>query len=234
MLTLYEFRSSPYCEKVRLVLDIKGLDYQAIEIDPLSRSQLRGISLYPTVPVLKDGDQVIEDSTYIVLDLDEKHPTPALLPEHPTQRREVHLWEDWADESWGYDARAIGIWSLRGDTRRFRQEVTRNLPGWADAIWPALGPIAFQIACKEVGISARTEPIRRRKLEWGFRLIADALVGREWLVGDSMSLADVAIAAHLWELRHTDRYQEDPQCKAVYELRDRVYAVAAANRVAQA
>ncbi len=234
MITLFEFRSSPYCEKARLALDLKGLDYQAVEINGLTRAELRGISTYPTVPILKDGDRVVEDSTAIFTYLDEKQPEPRLWPDDPAQRREAQLWEDWADESWGYAARAIGLWALRGDYDRLRREVTRNLPSWADAVWPALGPIAMKLALNISGITAKNEPQRRAQLESGFRLLADALEGREWLVGDAMSAADVAIAGHLWELRHTDRYEHDAACAPVFALRDRVYAVATASRVSKA
>ena len=234
MITLFEFRSSPYCEKVRLVLDIKGQDYQVVEINGLTRAELKGISTYPTVPVLKDGDRVVDDSTYVNLYLDEKYPVPPLQPTDPNERRLIALWEDWADESFGYDARAIGLWALRGNTQRFREDVARNLPGWADVVWPLLGPIAMQIALKECDMSAKKEPMRRKKLEWGFRLIADALVGRQWLVGERMTLADVAVVAHLWELRNAPQYEKDPQCEAAFALRDRVYEIATANRVSDA
>lgn len=234
MITLFEFRSSPYCEKARLALDLKGLEYQAVEINGLTRAELRGISTYPTVPILKDGDRVIEDSTAIFTYLDEQYPDPRLWPADAALRNQARLWEDWADESWGHAGRAIGMWALRGDTALLRKEVTRNLPGWADAMWPVMGPVTMKIALNVCDISAKKEPVHRARLEAGFRLVADAIDGREWLVGEAMSAADVAIAAHLWELRHTDRYEKDPACALVYALRDRVYAAANACRVATA
>ena len=84
MITLYEFRSSPYCEKARLVMDIKGLDYKAVEINGLDRSELKGISTHPTVPVITDGDRVVEDSTDI------SSSDRAILQRAFQQMREAH------------------------------------------------------------------------------------------------------------------------------------------------
>ena len=230
MITLYEFRSSPYCEKVRLVMDLKGLEYDAVEINGLTRQELRGVSLYPTVPIIRDGLHVVEDSTRVLEYLEETYPDPPLVPKDPQQKTQVWLWEDWADESWGFDARAIGLWSIRHDPKRFREDVTRNLPGWTDVLWPVLGPIVIRVALKQCGINTRTEPVRRKKLVAGFALLAEALKDREWLVGEQMTIADAVVAGHLWELRHTEQYARTPECAPVYALRDRVYHAANARR----
>ena len=33
--TLYQFATSPFCAKVRKILDFKGLDYRVVEVDYL-------------------------------------------------------------------------------------------------------------------------------------------------------------------------------------------------------
>jgi len=38
--TLYQFATSPFCSKVRKILDYKGLDYQVIEVDYVERKEL--------------------------------------------------------------------------------------------------------------------------------------------------------------------------------------------------
>lgn len=230
MITLYEFRSSPYCEKVRLVLDLKGLQFQAVEVNALTRQEVKAVSRYPTVPVIQDDGKVVENSSDINRYLDEAYPEPPLTPADPEQRRLAALWEDWADNSWGYAARAIGIYALKGNPDRLRADVTRNLPGWADAIWPVMGPIAVQIACRETGINARTEPVRRATLERGFHLLAEHLADREWLVGDALSLADVAVVGNLWELRHVPEWEQRAEFAPVWQLRDRVYERAKQSR----
>ncbi|MFN7970914.1 MAG: glutathione S-transferase family protein [Acidobacteriota bacterium] len=96
MITLYEFDSSAYCAKVRKILEYKGLPFERVEIDYLARTEPRALSGQPLVPVIKDGDRVVADSTAIALDLEERYPTPALLPAGAA-RIHALLLEDWSD-----------------------------------------------------------------------------------------------------------------------------------------
>ena len=63
---LHQFRHSAFCEKVRLVLAAKGLDYTVVEVTPgLGQLELFRLSGQRQVPVLLDGSEVIADSTAI-------------------------------------------------------------------------------------------------------------------------------------------------------------------------
>jgi glutathione S-transferase len=78
---LYQFVSSPYCAKVRKILDFKGIDYEVIEVDYLERNELLAVSGQLMVPALAlDGGETIVDSTRIALRLEELEPEPTLLP----------------------------------------------------------------------------------------------------------------------------------------------------------
>jgi len=60
MLELYQFEMSQYSEKVRLILDYKGLPYRKIEVTPgVGQLELFQLSGQRRVPVLKDGAIVI-------------------------------------------------------------------------------------------------------------------------------------------------------------------------------
>jgi glutathione S-transferase len=69
---LYHFKGCPYCEKVRRALGDHGLDWVSHEIDPADRSEVKRISGQRLVPVIVDGDTVVNDSTEIIRYLD-KH-----------------------------------------------------------------------------------------------------------------------------------------------------------------
>ncbi len=97
MITVYEFDSSPYCAKDRKILELKGLAYERIEVDYVSRSEPRTLSGQRLVPVIKDGDRVVADSTRIALYLEERYPSPGLLPDGAARERALIL-EDWSDE----------------------------------------------------------------------------------------------------------------------------------------
>lgn len=81
MLRLYEFAASPFCAKVRKILDYKGLDYEAVEVDYLERKELLVASGQLMVPAVtfNTGD-TLSDSDTIALALEERHPEPTIFP----------------------------------------------------------------------------------------------------------------------------------------------------------
>jgi glutathione S-transferase len=78
---LYQFLSSPFCAKVRKILDFKGVEYEVIEVDFLERNELLIASSQLMVPALTlDSGETVVDSTRIALRLEELYPEPTLLP----------------------------------------------------------------------------------------------------------------------------------------------------------
>ncbi len=78
---LYQFGGSPYCAKVRKILDFKGIDHEIIEVDYLERKELLSASGQISVPALSlDSGETIVDSTRIALRLEELYPEPTILP----------------------------------------------------------------------------------------------------------------------------------------------------------
>ena len=51
--TLYQFATSPFCSKVRKILDYKGFDYQVVEVDYVERKELIAASGQIMVPALR-------------------------------------------------------------------------------------------------------------------------------------------------------------------------------------
>ena len=101
--TLYQFETSPFCSKVRKILDYKGLDYQIVEVDYVERKELIAVSEQIMVPALRiehgQGDEVqggvenngvetIVDSDRIARRLEELCPEPTILP---PRSRGLHL-----------------------------------------------------------------------------------------------------------------------------------------------
>jgi glutathione S-transferase len=68
MLELYQFEASSFAEKIRLILDYKQVPYRKVEVTPgVGQVEVFQMSGQRQVPVLKDGEQVIPDSTAIAL-----------------------------------------------------------------------------------------------------------------------------------------------------------------------
>ena len=88
-LRLYQFITSPFCAKVRKILDYKGLDYEVVEVDYLERKELLLASGQLIVPALtfEDGE-TIADSDRISMGLEDRYPELTIFP---SEWRGVHL-----------------------------------------------------------------------------------------------------------------------------------------------
>lgn len=88
-LKLYQFASSPFCAKVRKILDYKGAEYEAIEVDYLERKELLIASGQIMVPALTlESGETITDSDRISERLENDYPEPTIFP---AEWRGVHL-----------------------------------------------------------------------------------------------------------------------------------------------
>jgi glutathione S-transferase len=97
---------SPFSAKVRVALAEKGLEVEILEV-PWSRKTRWGpkppeflaVSPLGQVPVLIDGDLTLYDSTVINEYLEDRSPSPALLPSDATERARARQLEDRADDA---------------------------------------------------------------------------------------------------------------------------------------
>jgi maleylacetoacetate isomerase len=90
---LYTFFRSSASYRVRIALALKGLAHDAEYVSlPKAEHQAdayRGVNVQGLVPALEDGGNVLIQSLAIMEYLDERHPTPPLLPKDPVERAYV-------------------------------------------------------------------------------------------------------------------------------------------------
>ncbi|XP_068455008.1 prostaglandin E synthase 2 [Clinocottus analis] len=68
-LTLYQYKTCPFCSKVRAFLDYHGLQYEIVEVNPVMRKEIKW-SVYRKVPILMvDSDVQLNDSSVIISSL---------------------------------------------------------------------------------------------------------------------------------------------------------------------
>ena len=112
---LYEHPLSSYAQKVKIALREKGLDFRA-ETPPAlgsgkAEGQFAAASPRNEVPALIDGDAQIFDSTIILEYLEDKFPSPPLLPRDPAARARARMIEDVCDTL--YEAINWGLSEIR-------------------------------------------------------------------------------------------------------------------------
>ncbi len=93
-------RRSPYARKVRIALLEKGLACEEVDVN-LARKPRELLQAGPVqkVPVLLDEHLTITDSTVICEYLEDRYPTPHLLPHGYLARADARMWEQTADEA---------------------------------------------------------------------------------------------------------------------------------------
>ena len=121
MLMLYEHPLSPYAQKVKIALREKGVEFELETPDGMGSGHTAGdfIRANPRgeVPTLIDDNFSIFDSTIILEYIEDKWPTPALLPSSAKERARARMIEDVCDTQ--YEAINWGLgeltWFRRGE-----------------------------------------------------------------------------------------------------------------------
>ncbi len=90
---LYSFFRSGTSHRLRIALNLKGIatDYVAVDlrVDEQQGEAFKSVNPQQMVPALDTGKQVLIQSPAIIEWLEEKHPTPALLPAGADDRAHV-------------------------------------------------------------------------------------------------------------------------------------------------
>jgi len=98
MMVLYDNAISPFARKVRMVLDWKGVSYEAIDgLDKRNHDKLAAVNGRVEVPALVDGGATIINSADIVAYLEHKYPQKPVYPADPARRARARAWERCAD-----------------------------------------------------------------------------------------------------------------------------------------
>ncbi|OKH23906.1 glutathione S-transferase family protein [Chroogloeocystis siderophila] len=241
MLELYQFELSQYSEKVRLILDFKGLAYRKIEVTPgVGQLELFRLTGQRQVPVLKDGNQYIADSTQIAKYLERKYPDRPIIPSDPKQRAMCWLIEEWADESIGIKSRKALFGALTKSESYRKSLLPMATP---DVVKTLIGVVPNDVL-KVLGFSVGYGPDVVKSAEEDLKQDLEALclllAENPYLVGDQPTLADLAVAGLAMLLKFPDGpYLELPATlkgkgipglgdniayQPFFEWRDRLYA----------
>ena len=99
MIKLYDFKSSPNCQRVKIVLAEKNIPYEIVPVDLRAQEQKTPdylkLNPYGKVPVLTDDNTVLYESCIINEYLDEKYPSPPLMPKEPEKKAKARILVDY-------------------------------------------------------------------------------------------------------------------------------------------
>jgi glutathione S-transferase len=175
MPTLYGVNGSPFVRKVHVVLAEKGVPYDHEPVMPgTADPEYRKMSPLGRIPAFRDGDRTFSDSSVICQYLERVHPEPAMYPADPYEFARALWFEEYADTA---------LVEVIGPKIFFPRIVGKKFMGKEP------DEAAIQKAIDE------ELPVRLDYLE-------SQLGTGPYLVGDRLSIADIAITSMFVNLAH--------------------------------
>ena len=175
MIVIYGSSLSPFVRKVLAYTGEKGLEVELqLTGSPTPSAEFLEASPFRKMPAMRDGDYTLADSSAILHYLEAKHPDPALIPSDPEQRGTTIWFDEFADT----------ILAACGTKMFFNRVVAPRFLGRP-------GDEAVAAAAERDELPPILDYIERIAPEPG-----------QFLVGDGITLADLAVASPFANLRH--------------------------------
>lgn len=196
---LLQFSTSHYCRKARLALGYKRINYQSENLTPglhiLKVKPLSGLTTLPVLlPQIEGQPKAIADSTKIFQFLETYQQEPTIfLPNHE-QQTEAWMLEDWFDESIGTATRFVYYQFRAGEGKQIDPSLVSQM--------------VIGVVRKQYGINQSTVELARNRLAIALEELSIRWRRSDYLVGNSLSVADITAAALLSPLALIPQYRQ--------------------------
>lgn len=200
---VYQYQICPYCHRVKAYLDYLKVNYEVVEVNPLTKSELSFSKEYKKVPIAVFNDEVIGDSGAIISFISKNYPTaPGFITE------DTDKWMEWSEKR-------LAV-LLYPNITRSKEECWEcfayadNVFTW-NILWRnavrTIGPIAMSFANgrikKKYGIVDERRELKDVLSEWVL-----ALNGKKFLHGEKVTLPDLMVYGVLRSIRNFQTFRE--------------------------
>ena len=205
MISLYQAGMSSCSQKVRFVLEQKGLEWERIDVDLHNdenySAEFKKLNPKAIIPVLiDDGDKILE-SNNICLYLDEKYTDTPLMPSTAKGRSDVRFLLQLIDEQVHSDSSvctyAMAFRDRILNTHDTDEKLTEYLTAMPDA--------GRRHIKKQVIIHGTDSPefeIAVIRLNAMVIMLEQRLNESTYLVGDELTIADIAYSPYMTRMAH--------------------------------
>lgn len=210
-IVLYQYSICPFCNKVKSLLDLYGIAYHVVEVNPLTKGELRAVVRdYRKVPVARIGGEVVTDSPRIVERLRACLSEAGAGGDAAVFGGEALSWAAWADERLAVllFPNITRSWSEAYQAFRYVNAVptfgaldrAANLAVGSTAMWLAQGRLK-----RKYGIEDERGALYAAVAEWEGALEAS---GGAFAGGAAPHMGDVAVFGALRAIEGMDAHRD--------------------------
>lgn len=193
---LYQFSLCPFCNKVKAGLDLKGISYHGIEVNPMTKKELPPLpdEAPKKVPVLQANGDTVYDSTTILKYLDEKYPGKfRFIPADEKARKKSEEIEQWVDDEFTYALPTV-IYGTWAEAFRAAQVTARTSNfGFVQNIGVRAGGSIIMYAVSQRILKKRNKTDGHKWVMEEVDRFEGWLGDQKFVCGDELSLGDVAM-----------------------------------------
>jgi glutathione S-transferase len=194
-LVLYDHPGSPCARRVRITLIEKGIRWRSrvVDLEHMEQKSPWYLGLNPNgiVPTLQHGARVVWESNVITEYVDDVFPGPKLYPADPWERARAKMWQAFELEM-AKEFRPLMYHRVMGPMKRAVSRDEALEQARAHTSDPV--HLAWTARVYDGEVVSEAEAARLTSLLYGrVKTLDDRLAGREFLVGDGFSIADVSV-----------------------------------------
>ncbi|KAJ6736420.1 GLUTATHIONE S-TRANSFERASE FAMILY PROTEIN [Salix viminalis] len=194
---LYQYEACPFCNKVKAFLDYYNIPYKVVEVNPISKKEIKW-SDYKKVPILKvDGEQMVDSSDIVDKLFQRIHPDNS-VPDSDEETK----WRGWVDNHLVHVLSPNIYRSVSEALESFDYITTHgNFSFTERLVAKYAGATAMYFVSKKLK-KRHNITDERAALYGAAETWVDALRGRQYLGGSKPNLADLAVFGVLRPIRY--------------------------------
>lgn len=218
MLRLYHYDRSTAAQRVRLLIEEKGLAWESVVVDTAQgdvdqlpddyhRMNPKGL-----VPVVEHDGRGIAESTVILEYLEDAFPETSFRPDDPGDRAEMRLWMHRIGDGVHVASRTIGVCIVN------RFIYLEQGKAKVEAYHAHMRDLTRRDNDRiniETGLGSPLLPDALKTFRSLFTEMNARLAHHDWLAGDAYSLADIALVVYL---RRMESFQMAPLWREMTHL----------------